>query len=52
MPADPKLVRDLFLAAVRRPVAQWDGYLSEACAGDDDLLLVTDPPAVQTFDTE
>jgi WD40 repeat protein/serine/threonine protein kinase len=37
MTPTPEHVRDLFLAAVRRPAAQWDGYLSEACAGDDDL---------------
>ena len=33
----PERVRELFLAAVRRPADQWDGYLAEVCAGDDDL---------------
>jgi tetratricopeptide (TPR) repeat protein len=37
MTPTPQRVRDLFLAAVRRPVAEWDAYLAEACAGDDDL---------------
>src|SRR5262245_28678469 len=37
MTPTPERVRDLFLAAVRRPVAEWDVYLVEACAGDDVL---------------
>src|SRR5581483_4799676 len=37
MTPTPQRVRDLFLAAVRRPVAERDAYLAGACAGDDDL---------------
>ena len=37
MTPTPQRVRDLFLAAVRRPAAEWGAYLAESCAGDDDL---------------
>jgi serine/threonine-protein kinase len=37
MTPTPQRVRDLFLAAVRCPVAEREAYLAEACAGDDDL---------------
>jgi eukaryotic-like serine/threonine-protein kinase len=37
MTPTPERVRDLFIAAVRRPTAQWDSYLAEACEGDDEL---------------
>ena len=33
----PQRARDLFLAAIRHSVAEWDAYLDEACAGDDEL---------------
>jgi serine/threonine protein kinase/tetratricopeptide (TPR) repeat protein len=37
MTPTPQRVRELFLAAVRRPAAEREAYLAEACAGDDDL---------------
>src|SRR6266498_2086415 len=30
-------VRDLFVAAVKLPPDQWEAFLKEACAGDDEL---------------
>src|SRR5438309_551401 len=37
MPADPKLVRDLFLAAVELPAAERAAYLTAHCGGDAEL---------------
>src|SRR5437870_4409781 len=38
MPADSQKARELFLHAVGRLTPEhWDGYVSEACAGDADL---------------
>src|SRR5829696_7197002 len=38
MPADLQKARELFLHAVGKlPPEQWDGYVSEACAGDTEL---------------
>src|SRR5262245_34204610 len=37
MPADPKLVRDLFLAAAELPAAARGTYLTEHCGDDAEL---------------
>jgi serine/threonine protein kinase len=37
MPADPKRVRDLFLAAAERPAADRPAFLAAACGSDADL---------------
>ena len=37
MPADPKRVRDLFLAAAERPPAERPAFLADACGPDADL---------------
>ncbi len=30
-------VRDVFVAAVKLPPGQWDAFLKEVCAGDEEL---------------
>ena len=42
MPADPKRVRDVFLAALELPPEQRPGYLAEACGGDAELRAEVD----------
>jgi hypothetical protein len=37
MPADPKRIRDLFLAAAELPPAERPAFLAEACGPDADL---------------
>ncbi len=37
MNPESQRVRDVFVAAVRLPPNQWDAFLKEACAGDEEL---------------
>src|SRR5262249_21262121 len=42
MTSTPQQVRELFLATLRRPVAEWDAYLAESCDDDDLRQAVRD----------
>lgn len=38
-PPDAERVKDLLVEVVARPETEWDDYLRDACAGDDDLQV-------------
>jgi hypothetical protein len=37
MSPEAQRIRDIFVAAVKLPPEQWEAFLKEACAGDDEL---------------